>query len=105
MHARFAGLGLAAAAFHPGGVATNFAVDSTSRMRWVYHTPLRRVLLSAEKGADTLIWLAEGRAGRDWRSGEYYEKRKVAHTNPQADDDALARALWERSAEMVGVPA
>ncbi len=105
LHARFAGLGLAAAAFHPGGVATNFAVDSTSRMRWVYHTPLRRVLLSAEKGADTLIWLAEGRAGRDWRSGEYYEKRKVAPTNPQADDDALARALWERSAEMVGVPA
>ena len=105
LHARFAGLELAAAAFHPGGVATNFAVDSTSRMRWVYHTPLRRVLLSAEKGADTLIWLAEGRAGRDWRSGEYYEKRKVAPTNPQADDDALARALWERSAEMVGVPA
>lgn len=103
LHARFAGRGLAAVAFHPGGVATNFAADSTSRMRWVYHTPLRRVLLSSEKGADTLIWLAEGEAGTDWRSGEFYEKRKVVPTNPQAYDDTLARELWERSAEMVGV--
>jgi len=103
LHARFAGLGLAAAAFHPGGVATNFAVDSTSRMRWLYHTPLRRVLLSAEKGADTLIWLAEGRAGRDWRSGEYYEKKRVARTNPLGHDDSLARSLWERSAELLGI--
>lgn len=103
LHARFAGRGLAAVAFHPGGVATNFAADSTSRMRWVCHTPLRRVLLSSEKGADTLIWLAEGEAGTDWRSGEFYEKRKVVPTNPQAYDDTLARELWERSAEMVGV--
>lgn len=105
LHARFGHEGLAAAAFHPGGVATNFASESTSPMRWVYHTPLRRVLLSSAKGADTLVWLAEGEAGRDWRSGEYYEKRKVVPTNPQAYDDALARSLWERSAEMVGLPA
>lgn len=103
LHTRFAGQGLAAAAFHPGGVATNFAKDSTSRMRWVYHTPLRRVLLSSAKGADTLVWLAEGEPGQDWRSGEFYQKRKVVPTNPQAYDDALADQLWERSAEMVGL--
>ncbi|MGM0386601.1 MAG: SDR family NAD(P)-dependent oxidoreductase, partial [Actinomycetota bacterium] len=105
LHNRFAPQGLAAASFHPGGVATNFAAESTSRMRWFYHTPLRRVLLSSEKGADTLIWLAEGEAGRDWRSGEYYEKKRVAKSNPQAYDDSLAHSLWELSAEMVGVQA
>lgn len=105
LHNRFGGRGLAAASFHPGGVATNFAADSTSGMRRVYHTPLRRLLLSAEKGADTLVWLARGVPGRDWRSGEYYEKRRVARTNPLAYDDALSRELWEHSAAMVGVPA
>lgn len=36
---RFGPRGLNAASFHPGGVATNFANDTTSRMRFAYHTP------------------------------------------------------------------
>ena len=103
LHNRYHGRGLAAASFHPGGVATNFASDSTSGMRFVYHTPLRRLLTSSEKGAETLVWLAEGAPGRDWRSGEYYEKKRFARTNPLGHDDSLARSLWERSAELLGI--
>ena len=104
LHRRLRARGLTAAAFHPGGVATNFADGSTSAMRLVYRTPLRHVfLMSPDRGARTLLWLLA--RGSRWRSGEYYEKKKVARTNPQADDADLARGLWERSAEMVRVPA
>lgn len=101
---RFGEQGISAAAFHPGVVRTNFASDTTSLMRLVYRTPLSRLagFISPEQGADGLVWLAEGTPGRDWTSGEYYEKNRVATTNPQAADWELAEGLWERSAEMVG---
>lgn len=100
---RFGGQGISAAAFHPGVVRTNFASDTSSVMRFVYRTPLSRLagFVTPEQGADQLVWLAEGTAGRDWVSGEYYQRRKVAKTNPQARDAALASALWDVSAAMV----
>ncbi|MCW2812460.1 MAG: short-chain dehydrogenase [Friedmanniella sp.] len=102
---RFGDRGLAAAAFHPGIVATNFAAGSTSILRLVYHTPLKHlVLVSPEKGARQLVWLARTSPGRDWQPGAYYERKKVASTNRQAYDDALAAGLWERSLDRVGLP-
>lgn len=105
LHRRFHPDGLSAAAFHPGPVATNFAAESTSAMRWVYQTPLRHLfgLISPDQGAQTLLWLAETTPGTDWVSGEYYEKLRVARTNPQAADAELARGLWDRSAALVGL--
>jgi NAD(P)-dependent dehydrogenase (short-subunit alcohol dehydrogenase family) len=105
LHRRFHADGLSAAAFHPGPVATGFASDSTSVMRWIYQTPLRHVagLISPDAGAQTLIWLAETTPGTDWQSGEFYEKLRVARTNPQAADAELARAFWDRSAQFVGL--
>ncbi len=102
LHRRYSSAGISAAAFHPGGVATNFAADSTSPMRIVYTSVLKRALISPEKGADTLVWLATTEPGAQWVSGGYYEKRRIAKANPQAADADLARELWERSAAMVG---
>ena len=74
-------------------------------MRFVYQTPLARPrddhLL--DKGADQLVWLAGSSPGQDWEPGFYYERRRIAATNPQAADPELARALWDRSAELVGL--
>ena len=105
LHRRFHAEGVSAAAFHPGPVATGFAADTTSLMRWVYQTPLQHLagLITPEQGALTLLWLAETTPGVDWESGGYYERLRVAKTNPQAADAELARAFWERSAEMVAV--
>jgi NAD(P)-dependent dehydrogenase (short-subunit alcohol dehydrogenase family) len=105
LHARFHGRGLSAAAFHPGAIATSFASDTTSFMRFVYGNPIGRLFLqSTEQGARQLVWLAEGTPGADWQSGMYYEKKKPAtKNNPQANDADLARRLWDRSAEMVGM--
>ena len=97
--------GIAAAAFHPGIVGTSFASDTTHPMRLLYHTPLIKNLftISPEKGARGLIWLAENTPGATWPTGEYFEHNKVARSNPQARDPQLAAALWDRSAELVGL--
>ena len=102
---RYSAQGIAAAAFHPGVVGTNFASDTTHPMRFLYHTPVIKNLftISPERGARGLVWLATREPGRDWPSGEYFERNKVARSNPQARDAALARGLWDRSAELVGL--
>jgi NAD(P)-dependent dehydrogenase (short-subunit alcohol dehydrogenase family) len=105
LHRRRHAHGICAAAFHPGSVATNFGAETTSRlMRFLATSRLSRSLLltTPERGADQLVWLAEGTPGRDWESGEFYTKRAPGkRLNPLALDADLARGLWERSAELV----
>jgi NAD(P)-dependent dehydrogenase (short-subunit alcohol dehydrogenase family) len=100
---RYHDQGISSAAFHPGVVATGFAAESHSWLRHMYTNPIGRLFMtSPEKGADQMVWLAEGRPGQDWESGTYYEKRKPAsRNNPQALDDGLAEWLWERSEELL----
>jgi NAD(P)-dependent dehydrogenase (short-subunit alcohol dehydrogenase family) len=103
LHRRYHDQGISSAAFHPGVVATGFAAESHSWLRHMYTNPIGRLFMtSPEKGADQMVWLAEGRPGEDWESGTYYEKRKPAtRNNPQAHDDGLAEWLWERSEELL----
>lgn len=102
LHKRYHADGISTAAFHPGSVASNFASDTDSFIRYAYHTPLRRLLLiSPAKGADTLIWLATTAPDRDWQSGEYYVKRKVSRSiDDKVNDGDLARELWEQSVKL-----
>lgn len=105
LHRRYNDQGLTTAAFHPGVVATSFSTGSTTLMRLIYQTPLKRLLLGAEQGADTLIWLATATPGSDWASGEYYEKRRIQKANKQAYDAQLAGDLWEQSSALVAAHA
>ena len=103
LHRRYADQGISAVAFHPGIVGSNFAHDTTHPMRFVYHTPVVRNLftVSSSKGAEQLVWLAEGQPGTQWERGGYYERKKLASSSPHAHDDELARRLWEASDQMV----
>lgn len=103
LHYRYHGAGISTAAFHPGGVATNFAADSTSWFRFAYKTFIKRFMLTPEQGADTLVWLVSSQPGQDWVSGAYYAKRALAKANKQAYDSDLARKLWERSEAIVSL--
>ena len=107
LHSRHHADGLSAVAFHPGTVQTSFASDSSSIMRLLYRTPLKHLLLiGADKGGDTLRWFIEGTPGDTWLSGAYYDERRLTtRVNPQVHDAALAESLWQRSAELVGLPA
>jgi NAD(P)-dependent dehydrogenase (short-subunit alcohol dehydrogenase family) len=101
LNKRFGDRGISAAAFHPGVVATSFSAGSSSGLRLMYRSFLSRFILSPEKGADTLVWLATTTPGADWSSGGYYAKREPARLKKGADDPALAAALWDRSSAMV----
>ncbi|MFK3677132.1 SDR family NAD(P)-dependent oxidoreductase [Microbacterium sp. NPDC090218] len=105
LHAKFHADGLSAVAFHPGTVQTNFASDSSSIMRLLYRTPLKHLMLiGADKGGATLRWFIEGTPDETWFSGAYYDERQLtAKVNPQVNDAALAEALWQRSAALVGL--
>ncbi len=106
LHNRFHPLGLNAAAFHPGVIASAFAADTSSRaMGFLYNNSFtRRFLGTPASGADQLVWLAETTPGEAWVPGLYYEKRSIAaRVNPQSTRDDLARELWERSAAMTGL--
>lgn len=100
---RYSGDGIAAVSFHPGLVGTSFASDTTHLMRRLYHGPLKRIFtITPDRGADQLVWLAEGTPGTTFTPGAYYESKKPASkVNPDMNDANLARQLWERSKALV----
>lgn len=101
LHNRYHDQGINAASFYPGNVATNFASNTSSWLKFVYHSFLRNyILISPAQAVDTLVWLALSEPGKDWQSGEYYEKRKIIIANKQAYDTNLAKTLWEISASI-----
>ena len=102
---RYGDQGIAAAAFHPGVVGTNFASDTTHPMRFLYQTPVVRNLftISPQRGARGLVWLAQNEPRTRWPTGEYFQHNRVARSNPQARDAELARGLWDRSAGLLGL--
>nr|WP_275586182.1 SDR family NAD(P)-dependent oxidoreductase [Geodermatophilus normandii] len=96
--------GVSAVAFHPGVLATRLTRGSTSRMRLAYRTPLRWLTMCRpESGGAELARLATGTPGVDWEPGEYHERGVPVRDSPQAFDDDLAVALWEASADRVGL--
>ena len=98
--------GVHAASFHPGVVATGFAREGNSVAKMLYGKVLAPIfMLSPEKGADTLLWLATSRPANEWQPGLFYVKRKPAKKSRQAGDDELARRLWSESERMVAEPA
>ncbi len=97
---RFGHRGISAAAFHPGVVGSNFALDSSRALKLVYGL-LNPFLLNPTQGAETLVWLASTEPNVVWTPGEYYVKRQPATVGAKAQDAHLAQQLWERSAAMV----
>lgn len=92
--------GVRGVSFHPGVVATGFAREGSSMTQMLYSRFVSSLfMISSEKGADTLVWLATTAAVEP---GAYYYKRKVASTSAAAKDPELARKLWDASAKLIG---
>lgn len=99
---RYRAAGATSTAFHPGVIGSSFSSAEGSAMRAVYTSFLGRfVLQSPEKGAQTLVFLAEGTPGADYPTGKYFVRSKPARTNKLAGDHALALDLWNRSVAML----
>lgn len=101
LHRRYHAQGIAAVAFHPGVVRTNFSSEFGGGWSLLYTSFLKHLLISPAAGADTLVWLATSEPRKDWKPGEYYVKRKIQKSSPQSQDPQLAHDLWEKSAKML----
>ncbi len=86
-------LNVAVNAMHPGVVATNFALESTSSFKILFKV-LRPFLISPEKGADTIIYLASDPEAEIF-SGGYFKKRKIKNIASKYDTQENAKKLWQ----------
>jgi hypothetical protein len=89
--------------FHPGTVRTGFGKNENGVWK-ILVTIASPFMRSPERGAASLVWLALSDEGGNL-NGQYVQDEKVAQPSRAAQDDDLARALWERSAELVGLSA
>jgi NAD(P)-dependent dehydrogenase (short-subunit alcohol dehydrogenase family) len=98
---RLEGTGIAVHAVHPGAVDTRFFSRGNAFMQEFGRA---RELVSAEDGADTLIWLATSDE-IDGSTGEYFYQRRPIPVSPFAADDGNAERLWRKSEQLVAVGA
>jgi NAD(P)-dependent dehydrogenase (short-subunit alcohol dehydrogenase family) len=96
---RLDGTGVTANCLHPGAVSTNLGNPPK-----VLQALIRPAFRTPEDGAKTSLYVAHD-ATLDGVSGHYFANSKLADgkLSTQARDDELARRLWQRSAELVGL--
>jgi NAD(P)-dependent dehydrogenase (short-subunit alcohol dehydrogenase family) len=97
---RLAGTGVTANALHPGFVATGFAKNNGRVIAALVSIFAPLVARSPAKGAKTSIHLASSPTV-EGITGKYFFDSRVVPTAPQATDMAVARKLWDVSANMV----
>jgi NAD(P)-dependent dehydrogenase (short-subunit alcohol dehydrogenase family) len=87
--------GVTANCYHPGPTRTNIGKGFGSLGAMVY--PLAGpFMLPAEKGADTLVYLASS-PDVEGVTGRYFFERKVIESSAESKDPEEARRLWEIS--------
>jgi NAD(P)-dependent dehydrogenase (short-subunit alcohol dehydrogenase family) len=90
-------------AVHPGTVATNVWRGQPGPLQWAMKKALR--MITPEEGAVAMLKCATDPALAN-ETGQYYNQRGERRTPSKlARDEELARELWVRSAEWVGLPA
>ena len=97
---RLQGTGVTVNALHPGFTATGFARNNGRAIAALVSIFAPLVARSPAKGAETSIYLASS-PSVEGLSGEYFYDSQVIQAAPQANDMAVARRLWDVSAEMV----
>jgi len=101
---RLEGSGVTANALHPGFVRTRFGSGNGLPVRLIIAAMMRLSGISVAEGGRTSVYLATSPevAGA---SGGYYEACAPATSSAASRDEAVARRLWQVSAERAGVPA
>jgi retinol dehydrogenase 14 len=101
---RLAGTGVTSNSLHPGAVATNIWSGAPDWARPLIFLFLRPFLLSVEEGAGRIVQLAAS-PELEGVTGKYFDKKRPVEPAPLARDEALAKRLWNVSAELVRLPA
>lgn len=94
---RLAGTGITTYAVHPGVVAS----DIWRKVPWPARAIAKLFMVSNEEGAKTQIWCATAPELAQ-QTGLYYANCREKALQGLGNDDALARALWDRSIAWTG---
>ena len=96
---RLEGTGVVAVCLHPGVVDTGFGHrGGIVELGWRLAKPF---MISAEKGAETTLFLAMVADPTPFNGG-YVVNKVLAQPDPAALDNGMARRLWDESAQLVG---
>ena len=98
---RLHGTGVTANCFHPGFVGTGFNHNNG----WLMSVGMRIGRLfarSPERGAETLVWLADS-PDVSQTSGAYFMDKRERRPSHAARDDDAARRLWAVSEQQVAL--
>jgi NAD(P)-dependent dehydrogenase (short-subunit alcohol dehydrogenase family) len=93
---RLDGSGIVVHAMHPGAVDTNFVNRADQGTQQYMRS---RAMLTAEQGADTLIWLATA-AQPGETTGNYYHERAMLAPSSAASDAQAGERLWRESEKL-----
>lgn len=94
---RVANDGIVSHAVHPGAVDTNFYSYGDKDMQAFGAT---QPLISADEGADTVIWLVTAEEPGRSTGGYWYERKSIPPSAAASDDDSAER-LWSMSERLV----
>jgi len=97
---RLEGTGVIGNALHPGFTSTGFGKNNPSFLMNIIRAVVPLIARSPEKGAETSIYLASSPEVQSI-TGKYFVDSKITQPAPQATDRAVAKKLWDVSAEMV----
>ena len=84
--------------YHPGVVRTRFGRDSGLVNTFYKLMPF---LLTPEKGADTMLWLASAPEAGVGPDGAYYVKRRLKAPSKSTRSPETAAALWTASEKVL----
>jgi NAD(P)-dependent dehydrogenase (short-subunit alcohol dehydrogenase family) len=97
---RLAGTGVTVNALHPGAVATHIWSGAPLWARPLLEVAKRLVMLTPEEGAKTIVHLATS-PEVEGKTGLYFQKNRETFPSRLAQDDELAKRLWDESAKLV----
>lgn len=84
---------------HPGVISSNFGSNTSGILGFLVKIA-KPFFTTVEKGAETQIYLATSPQVDDV-TGEYFSKKKVAYTTSEANNEGIAKKLWDVSNEMI----
>jgi NAD(P)-dependent dehydrogenase (short-subunit alcohol dehydrogenase family) len=100
---RLTGTGVTANCLHPGFVATNLGQRDNGLLAILIRLAMMVRAEPAEKGAETIIYLASSPEVADV-SGGYFADCRPATPSREAQNDDNARRLWDETARLAGLP-
>jgi NAD(P)-dependent dehydrogenase (short-subunit alcohol dehydrogenase family) len=96
------GTGVTVNVLMPGFVATNLGKNSGSLRSAIMFTMVRPMQISAEKGAETSVYLASVDEVKDV-SGKCFTKKKEIETCPVSYDQEAQKHLWRETIKILNL--